>query len=93
MPTIEVEGLHFDERNEGKLTAHGVSIREAYQVLEGAPRALRNHSEGAPWVIIGPTANGRMITLPIDPTDEPGIWRPRTASDSSRKESRRYAKE
>ena len=93
MPTIEVEALHFDERNEAKLAAHGVSIREAFQVLEGVPRALRNHGEGAPWVIIGPTATGRMITLPIDPTDEPGIWRPRTTYDSSRTESRRYAKE
>ncbi len=93
MPTIELEGLYFDERNEAKLAAHSVTIREAYQVLERAPRALRNHSEGAPWVIIGPTASDRMITLPIDPTDEPGIWRPRTGYDSSRKESRRYARE
>ena len=93
MPTIEVEGFYFNEGNEAKLASHGVSIHEAYQVLWTRPRALRNHSDGAPWVLIGPTASGRMITLPIDPTDEPGIWRPRTGYDSSRKERRRYARE
>ena len=93
MPTIAVEGFYFDEQNQAKLASHDVTIREAYQVLETAPRALRNHSQGAPWVIIGPTASGRMLTLPIDPTDDPGIWRPRTGYDSSRKENRRYARE
>ncbi len=93
MPTIEVEGFYFDERNAVKLASHDVTVREAYQVLWSKPRAFRNHSRGAPWIIIGPTASGRMITLPIDPTDEPGIWKPRTAYDSSRKERRRYARE
>lgn len=76
-----------------KMAEHSVTIREVFEVLEGSPKGFRNHSEGAPWVLIGTTLSGRMITLPIDPSDEPGMWRPRTGYDSSNKELRRYEKE
>ena len=62
-------------------------------MLQGTPKALRNHSRGAPWILIGPTVKGRLITIPLDETDETGLWRPRTAYDSSNKERRRYSKE
>ncbi len=93
MPSLDVSGLLFDDENLPKLAQHQVTIKEAYQVLWTEPKGFRNHSEGAPWILIGPTYSGRMITLPIDPTRTPGIWRPRTAYESSAKEMRRYAKE
>jgi len=76
-----------------KMAEHNVTVREAFEVLEGNTKGFRNHSQGAPWVLIGATLSGRMITLPIDPSEEPGIWRPRTEYDSSNKELRRYEKE
>jgi hypothetical protein len=93
VPTLDVDGFLFDDRNIAKLAEHEVTIREAFEVLEGNPKGFRNHSEGAPWVLVGATLSGRMITLPIDPSDEPGMWRPRTGYDSSNKELRRYEKE
>ena len=60
-------------------------------MLWTSPKAFRNPSRnGAPWVLIGPTHSGRMITLPIDATDEPEIWRPRTGYPSSAREKARY---
>jgi hypothetical protein len=93
VPSLEVSGFQIDDRNTPKLRRHEVSVREAYEVLWECPRAFRNHSRGAPWILVGPTFGGRMITLPLDPTDERGIWRPRTGYDSSAKEKRRYARE
>jgi len=86
-----VEGFAFDERNSAKLRLHRVSISEALEVLWNSPKAFRNPSqEGAPYVVIGPTHSGRMVTLPIDATDDPEIWRPRTGYPSSQRETKRY---
>jgi hypothetical protein len=93
VPTLDVFGFLFDGRNITKMAEHEVTIQEAFEVLEGNPKGFRNHSGGAPWVLVGATLSGRMITLPIDPSDEPGMWRPRTGYDSSNKELRRYEKE
>ena len=90
---VEVTDLKFDDANTDKLHSHGVTVREARQVLLNAPRFLRNRSEGgAPFVLIGPTFGGRFITLPIDPTDERGVWRPRTGYPSRANERARYDK-
>ena len=86
-----MEGFAFDDRNTAKLRSHRVSITEALEVLWNSPQAFRNRSPGeAPYVVIGPTHSGRMITLPIDATDEPEIWRPRTGYPSSQRETNRY---
>jgi uncharacterized DUF497 family protein len=88
---IKVEEFAFDERNMTKLRSHRVSIKEVLEVLWNSPKAFRNRSPGgAPYVVIGPTHSGRMITLPIDATDEPEIWRPRTGYPSSQRETKRY---
>lgn len=90
---MDVLDLFIDEANELKLASHGVSVREALQVLSGAYRVMRNESEargGAPFVLIGPTKGGRFLTMPIDPSFEETVWRPRTAYDSRPREIARY---
>jgi hypothetical protein len=94
MPSIYIETLVIDETNMKKLEEHQVTVRELLEVVAGDSKAMRNHSPGgAPWILIGPTLRGRILTVPIDPTAEEGAWRPRTGYDSSRKEQRRYASE
>lgn len=94
MPYLYLLSLVFDETNRAKMLSHGVTMREALEVMEGDPKAFRNHSEGgAPWILIGSTIRGRLLTLPLDPTGEQGVWRPRTGYDSSIKEQRRYGAE
>jgi hypothetical protein len=92
VPRIRVDYLALDEVNKEKLAAHGISTAAALQVLETAPRVFRNVSpDGAPYVLIGPDLNGRLITLPIDPTAWEDTWRPRTGYPSSGAECRRYS--
>lgn len=88
---IDVYDLLFDDRNLAKMALHGVSIRDALEVLDENPRLMINRSaEGARYVLIGPNYVGTIITLPIDPTTERGVWRPRTGYPSSQSEIARY---
>lgn len=88
---VDVFDLLFDDANLAKLATHGLTMRDALEVLDEDPRLMRGStSENAPYVLIGPTAVGTMVTLPIDPTHEPGVWRPRTGYPSSEREIARY---
>lgn len=71
--------------------AHGVSIRRALDVVDGAPRAIRNNAAtGAGVLLVGPDASGEFVTMPLDPTGEHGVWRPRTAYPSKPRDVDRY---
>jgi len=89
---VRIEALLFDDRNEDECGAHGVTVRELQQVLEEAPRFFRNKGGRgrAPYVMIGPSRGGRLLTIPIDPLPSPGVWRPRTAYDSPQSDRTRY---
>ena len=90
---MEVQDLVFDDRNEEKFSRHGVTAREVRQVVEAEKlRVFRNKkSDGnAPYILIGETHGGRLLPVPIDPTETPEVWRPRTAWDSSPGERERY---
>jgi hypothetical protein len=67
------------------------SVRQAFEVLDERPRLLRNDApEGAPFLLVGPDKSGTFVTIPIDPTDEFGTWRPRTAYPSKPSDEARY---
>jgi hypothetical protein len=77
-----------------KMRAHGVSVRHADEILVGDPRVLRNQAaHGAALMIVGPDASGRFVTIPIDPTTEHGVWRPRTACPSRPSEVARHRRQ
>ena len=70
---------------------HGISIRQALEVVDEQPRLLRNDApDGARLLLVGPDKSGTFVTMPIDPTDEFGTWRPRTAYPSKLSEEARY---
>jgi uncharacterized DUF497 family protein len=90
---VEVEDLVIDDRNEEKFARHGVTAREVRQVVEEENlRVFRNKKtdDNAPYILVGKTRGGRLLTVAIDPTENPGVWRPRTAWDSSESERTRY---
>ena len=83
VPRYKIDVLEFDEYNEAEMAAHGVTVREVLQVLERGFRVLRNRNESsAPFLMVGRTYGGRWLTVPIAPTQQPGIWRPATAFPS-----------
>jgi hypothetical protein len=43
---------------------------------------LRGETGGV--LLIGETNGGRLLTVPLAPTDDPTTWRPATAFDASR---------
>jgi hypothetical protein len=89
---VDVWDLEFDDRNRDHMHENGVSMEVAFEVVDGEPRALPNHVEdGAALLLVGPTSIG-MVTLPIDPTHEYGVWRPRTGYPSKSSDVSRYNK-
>lgn len=88
---MQIDDLEFDEWNEAEMAQHQVSVREVLQVLDNAPRFFRNKKGHAATLrMIGPTFGGRYLTVPLQPTSRPGVWRPATAWDSSEAERWRY---
>ena len=89
-----LDDLLIDEVNEAKMAAHEVGVMEALEVLDVARYELFQNPArrrgGAPYVIVGPTRAGRLLTMPIDDTPVDGLWRPRTAYDSGKQQAVAY---
>lgn len=80
MPSPAVEAFLFDDDNEEKLAAHGLSARQVFQVLENESIILVNRKgRRAPYLMIGLDKGGSCIAIPIEPTYDPTVWRPVTA--------------
>ncbi|MCL4545106.1 MAG: BrnT family toxin [Chloroflexi bacterium] len=95
-PVVE---LGFDDRfrehlqDRGRYEKHRISEREIAEVFENAPQFFINaRGEGrrAPLVMVGPTIAGRMLVVPIEPTESWGVWRPVTAFEANRHHRTRY---
>jgi hypothetical protein len=88
---VRIFELQIDDWNADEAARHGVSEREIRQVLDGEPIFLPNkRGHRASIIMIGPTYGGRMLTIPLAPTDIEAVWRPATAWDSSPGECVRY---
>lgn len=89
--TIDVDGLLFDDENEAKFASHGVSIDEVQDVFDGKPRYYRNRrARRAPFVMLGPTFDGRLLVVPIEPVGTSGLWRPVTAFEPTPQQAAAY---
>jgi hypothetical protein len=88
---VRIFDLQIDDWNADEAARHGVSEREIRQVLDGEPVFLPNkRGHRASIIMIGPTYGGRMLTIPLAPTDVEEVWRPATAWNSSPGECARY---
>ena len=86
-----VDSLEFDEYNESEMARHGVTEREVRQVLRGEPVFVRNAGRhSAPYLMIGRTRGGRLLTIPLEETRILGTWRPATAFPSASRDVARY---
>jgi len=75
-----IAGFLIDEVNEEKFWSHGLSSHDVVEGLEN-PRILVPNRQGraAPYLIIGCDHQERCIAVPVQPTNDPVIWRPVTA--------------
>jgi uncharacterized DUF497 family protein len=80
-----VSDLIFDEHNEREMARHGVTADEVDE-LKWNRKVFSDNPRGEPgsMLLIGKTNGGRLLTVPLAPTDDPTAWRPATAFDSSR---------
>ena len=80
MARITVTRFRYRERAAAKMWRHGVAIRQLDDILANRHVIVRNRSQrAAPYVLIGRDDQGRCLTIPIVPTEDPFIWRPVTA--------------
>jgi hypothetical protein len=88
--SLDVLDLYFDEENERKLAAHGVTIAEVIQVWTDRPRYFKNRgNRRATHAMMGETADGRLLLIPIERL-RPGLWRPVTGMDPTPHQRGRY---
>jgi hypothetical protein len=79
-PRVLVADFRVSERVEEKIAQHGVTLRQLFQTLSNPYAIVRNRARGAAqYLFIGQDHGGACIAVPIDPTDEPTVWAPRTA--------------
>jgi hypothetical protein len=85
MAKHRVSALILDEHNLAEMARHGVSGAEVVQLIANRHITGPNRrGEPGSIVLIGETDGGRVLTVPLAPTDEPATWRAATAFDASR---------
>lgn len=90
MSMPDVADFLFDDENEDKIAAHGLTPRRVLQVLENAHIIAPNRrGRRAPVLIVGRDNGGACISIPIEPTNHPLVWRPVTAWPSKENERQR----
>lgn len=85
MAKPRVSVLILDEDNLAETARHGVSAAEIVQVIANRHITAPNpRGEPGGVLLIGETDGGRVLTIPLAPTNDPTTWRPATAFDASR---------
>ena len=78
MPPSVVDFL-IDDENEDKFAAHRISVEQVPQVLHGRHTIVQSRaSRRAFYVMVGLDYGGRCVAIPIEPIDDPTVWRPVT---------------
>ena len=81
---MEIQALEWQQHNVEKVARHGIRHTEVDEVVardDWVPIAHDNEPDQAR--IIGPTYERRLLTIVLEMTDEPGVWRPVTGWESS----------
>jgi hypothetical protein len=79
-----VAHLIFDRHNRAEMARHGVTRWEVEEVPWNRRIVTKNpRGEAGSILLIGETDGGRLLTVPLAPTDDPTTWRPATAFGAS----------
>ena len=71
---------------------HQISPGEVIEIHQNEPEYFDNVGvdRRAPVIMVGSTNSGRLVSVPIEPTNKKGIWHPVTAFESNSHHRRRY---
>lgn len=77
---IQIYAFLFDDMNEEKIAAHGITPRRLDQILDDEYLVVPNRKgRRAAYLVIGRDWGGACIAVPVEPTHDPHLWRPITA--------------
>ena len=81
MSTPLIADFLFDAENEDKIGSHGLTARRVRQVLDDGERvSVRNRRQRRGlYLVIGRDYGGAIISIPVEATRDPQVWRPITA--------------
>jgi uncharacterized DUF497 family protein len=92
----DIYWLEADEETEDHLAEHGIRLADVWEVIYNRYIETHNPQEGEERVlVIGETNGGRIVTVSLAPTRDPGTWRPVTgwpAEDNEIKLFHRYVR-
>ncbi len=83
-----VRRLIWDPWNVVHIARHRVSPDEVEEVCHG--EHIRRRAYAGRVMLIGPTGAGRMLSVVLEPEDEPEVYYPVTARPASRRERHIY---
>lgn len=80
MSSPHIESFLFDDENEEKIMSHGLSAYRVMQVLGNIHVVFPNRKgRRGMYLIIGRDNGGFCISIPVERTYNPLLWRPVTA--------------
>ena len=81
MSTPYVATLLWDDENIEKLAGHGLALERVDEVLDDPGRVIATNRQDrrALYLLIGRDDGGAAISVPVEPTHDPYMWRPITA--------------
>ena len=87
MVQIKIYFLEFDDDNVEHIHAHGVFPEEIEQVTGNRYATARNRRAPASRIMMfGFTDGGRALSVVLEATQDPAVWRPVTAWDATPEE-------
>jgi uncharacterized DUF497 family protein len=90
LSTPDIAEFLFDDENEEKIAHHGLTVRQVRQVLDNEHVVARNRkSRRGAYLVIGRDHGSMAISVPVEPTRWPFLWRPITAWPSKEHEAAR----
>lgn len=73
-------GFVFDDENDAKFAVHGIRSDQVEQVLDSEHLVIKNRrARRGLYLVIGRDWGGSCLAIPVEPTHDPGLWRPITA--------------
>ena len=88
---LSVRHLIWDAWNVAHIARHRVRPEEVEEVCHDQPMTSETYK--GRLRVVGLTRSGRILTVILAPTPEPGVYYPITARPADRKERRNYREE
>lgn len=88
---ILIRQLTWDNWNVEHIAQHNIIPDEVQEVCNSDRIEREGHKQRI--FLVGPTKKGRMLSVILEPTENPEIYRPITAYDASKQSIRDYQEE